>query len=75
MKDEYDERSNGRDAQTKVIYDQLTLKIDFLIRPFRFFGFRRSDDIIIFNNLSVNYRIQIFNGRGNFCSNIPKQKK
>ena len=29
MKEEYDERSNGRDSQTKVIYDHSTLKVDF----------------------------------------------
>ena len=32
MKEEYDERLNGRDSQTKVIYDHSTLKVDFRLR-------------------------------------------
>ena len=60
MKDEYDERSNGRDSQTKVIYNQL---IEWFFSTFfdRFFV-----EVMISNNLSDNYRIQIFNERENF---------
>ena len=65
MKDEYDERSNGRDSQTKVIYNQL---IEWIFSSFfnSTFFYRFFVEVMISNNLSDNYRIQIFNERENF---------